>query len=283
MADLQNDLELQIRERQRILDAREVEILERHLIGEVSSHLHDLLHQALDLVQRMNEEIESRPMSTGMALRFKWEVDETAPVGLDAVRRLLLRKDGTWSSGDRRQLGEFLQQQIKSVRENDETGTWADHLNLALDYRNWHRFAIERQQDGRWQRLTRRTHGTGSGGEKAVALTIPQFAAAAAHYQSASPVAPRLILLDEAFVGIDNDMRSKCMGLLAAFDLDFIMTSEREWGCYPTLPGLAIYQLSARQGIDGVGITRWTWNGRQKVRDEDIVFDRSMAIAKVQT
>ena len=218
-------------------------------------------------------------MSTGMALRFKWEIDETAPAGLDDVRRLLLRKDGTWSTADRRQLGEFLQQQIKSVREDYETGTWADHLKLALDYRIWHRFVVERQQDGRWQRLTRRTHGTGSGGEKAVALTIPQFAAAAAHYQSASPIAPRLILLDEAFVGIDNDMRSKCMGLLAAFDLDFIMTSEREWGCYPTLPGLAIYQLSARQGIDGIGITRWTWKGRQKLRHEKTVF-ASMAMAQ---
>jgi len=283
MADLRNDLEVQIRDRQRILDEREIEILERHLIGEVSSHLHDLLHQAMDLVERMNVEIESRPMSTGMALRFKWEVGEEAPSGLDEVRRLLLRRDGTWSAGDRRLLGQFLQEQIKSVREHHEAGTWADHLKLALDYRTWHRFVVERQQDSRWQRLTRRTHGTGSGGEKAVALTIPQFAAAAAHYQSASPAAPRLILLDEAFVGIDNDMRSKCMGLLAAFDLDFIMTSEREWGCYPTLPGLAIYQLSARQGIDAVGVTRWVWNGRQRIRAEKPAFDSSVAITQAHT
>ena len=32
------------------------------------------------------------------------------------------------------------------------------------------------------------------------------------------------------------------------------MTSEREWGCYATLPGLAIYQLATRPGIDAVGI-----------------------------
>jgi uncharacterized protein (TIGR02680 family) len=282
MADLRNDLDVQIRDRQRILDEREIEILERHLIGEVSSHLHDLLHQAMELVERMNDEIESRPMSTGMALRFKWELDEEAPCGLDEIRGLLLRKDGTWSMGDRRQLGQFLQQQIKSVREDYESGTWADHLKLALDYRAWHRFIVERQQDGRWQRLTRRTHGTGSSGEKAVALTIPQFAAAAAHYQSAGPFAPRLILLDEAFVGIDNNMRGKCMGLLAAFDLDFIMTSEREWGCYPTLPGLAIYQLSSRQGLDGIGITRWIWNGRQRIQGEKLVFDTA-SVPQTQT
>jgi hypothetical protein len=137
---------------------------------------------------------------------------------------------------------------------------------VALDYRAWHQFVVERQQDGVWKRLTRRTHGTGSSGEKALALTVPQFAAAAAHYRSADAKAPRLILLDEVFVGIDNDMRGKCMGLLDAFDLDFVMTSEREWACYPTLPGVAIYQLATRPGIDAVYVTRWVWNGRQRVR-----------------
>src|SRR5436309_15167607 len=78
----------------------------------------------------------------------------------------------------------------------------------------------------------------------AIALTLPHFAAAAAFYRTADPLAPRLILLDEAFVGIDADMRAKCMGLINTFDLDFVMTSEREWGCYQTLPGIAIYQLS---------------------------------------
>ncbi|MEM7792702.1 MAG: SbcC/MukB-like Walker B domain-containing protein, partial [Verrucomicrobiota bacterium] len=94
--------------------------------------------------------------------------------------------------------------------------------------------------------------------------TIPQFAAAAAHYRSASPLAPRLIMLDEAFVGIDSATRAKLMGLLETFDLDLVMTSEREWGCYPTVSGLAIYQLSSHPNIDAVGVTRWVWNGQNR-------------------
>jgi hypothetical protein len=43
-----------------------------------------------------------------------------------------------------------------------------------------------------------------------------------------------------------------------------MMTSEREWGCYQTLPGIAIYQLSTRPDIDAIGLTRWVWNGRQR-------------------
>lgn len=271
MPDLRMALSEEVTQRQTLLNAREREILENHLVGEVAIHLHERLRAAEELVREMNDELKARPTSTGMMLRFLWEAVLDGPPGLPEARKRLLAASGTWSPQDRQAVGSFLQQQIQAVRAANDTGTWQEHLAAALDYRTWHQFSIERHQDGQWKRLTRRTHGTGSGGEKAVALTIPQFAAAAAHYRTADPLAPRLILLDEAFVGIDTDMRSKCMDLLHHFDLDFVMTSEREWGCYPTLPGLAIYQLSSRAGFDAVGTTRWVWNGHQRVRDDPVL------------
>jgi len=212
----------------------------------------------------MNEELSLRPTSSGIMLRFAWRIHPEGPAGLEEARKQLLRSEGVWSKADREAIGRFLQQQIRAQQLADETATWQEQLAHALDYRKWHRFEIERQQDGTWKRLTKKTYGTGSGGEKAIALTIPQFAAAAAHYRSAAPTAPRLIMLDEAFVGIDSSTRSKLMGLLATFDLDLVMTSEREWGCYPSVPGLAIYQLSAHPSIDAVGVTHWVWNGQVK-------------------
>lgn len=267
MSELHDALDDEVTNRRLLLDAREREILENHLIGEVSAHLHDRLRAAETLVREMNEELRTRRTSTGMILRFTWEPLDDGPPGLLEARARLLRAGGTWSSAERQALGAFLQERIQSVRTANDAGTWQDHLSVAFDYRTWHQFCVERQQDNVWRRLTRRTHGTGSGGEKAIALTIPQFAAAAAHYRTADPLAPRLILLDEAFVGIDKAMRAQCMGLLRAFDLDFVMTSEHEWGCYATLPGVAIYQLSTRPGIDAVGITRWIWNGRERALD----------------
>jgi len=58
------------------------------------------------------------------------------------------------------------------------------------------------------------------------------------------------------------------MDLLRVFDLDVVMTSESEWGCYLTVPAIAIYQLSAREGIDAVHATRWVWNGKVRLRDD---------------
>lgn len=267
MDELRSALSEEISRRQTLLDAREREVLENHLIGEVAHHLHERLHAGQHFVDRMNEEVRARPMSTGMMLRFTWAPSEDGSTDLRDIRAKLLSDPAAWAPADRRAVGEFLSREIREARAQSEGGTWDDHLRDALDYRRWHVFGIDRHQDGHWKRLTKRSYGTGSGGEKAVLLTVPLFVAAAAHYQSAREFAPRLILLDEAFVGIDSDMRAKCMGLLNVFDLDFIMTSEREWACYSTLPGVAICQLSARPGIDAVHVSRWVWNGKELLPD----------------
>lgn len=134
-----------------------------------------------------------------------------------------------------------------------------DQLSRALDYRRWHRFRVERWQDGQWRKLS----GPASSGERALGLTVPLFAAVASFYSQGSyALAPRLILLDEAFAGIDDTARAHCMGLIREFDLDFVITSEREWACYAELPGVSICQLQRREGIDAVFVSRWTWDGK---------------------
>jgi hypothetical protein len=268
MREFSHLLAEEIVNRRALLSAKELELLENYLIQDVAVEMGKLIREAETLVNGMNAQLLSRPNSTGMTLRFNWEPDGDGPAAFAAARKKLLGDQATWSPADRTALGQFLQEQINRARETDAAGTWQEQLSAALDYRLWHHFHVERRQENKWQRLTRKTHGTGSGGEKAIALTIPQFAAAAAYYDSAASHAPRLILLDEAFVGIDSDMRGKCMGLLNEFDLDFVMTSEREWGCYRSMPGLAIYQLSARAGIDAVWASRFIWNGRERVRQE---------------
>jgi len=267
MAELADALADEIAHREQILTEREREVLENHLVDEVAAHLHERIHEAEHVVRKMSDEVSKRPMSTGMKLRFHWRLSNQDDPGLKEARQRLLGTSGTWSPTDRQALGEFLQRRIQDARSGDEGGTWHQHLSQSLDYRRWHRMEVERFQDERWVPLTRRTHGTGSGGEKTIALIIPQFAAAAAHYSSAYRLAPRIVLLDEAFAGVDPDMRRKCLGLLHEFDLDFVMTSELEWGCYPTVPGLAIYHLTRREGVDAVHATRWVWNGRQRIRD----------------
>ena len=210
-----------------------------------------------------------------MRYRLRWEplsAEEGAPAGLEQAReRLLNTSADLWSAEDRSAVGRMLQQQIAAERSRADAevsgGSLVDQLARALDYRHWHRFRIERQQDGQWRKLS----GPASSGERALGLTVPLFAAIASFYDEhgGNRLAPRLMLLDEAFAGIDDAARAHCMGLVREFDLDFVLTSEREWACYAELPGVAICQLQRREGIDAVFVSRWTWDGRSRRREDD--------------
>jgi uncharacterized protein (TIGR02680 family) len=256
-------LDTEVAQRGRLLSAKERELLENHLVGEVAGALQELITEAEGTVAAMNRDLESRPTSTGMALRLVWRTSKGAPEGLEAVRTRLLRKAvDAWSPDDRATVGGFLQRRIADDRAANPADTWHDQLARAFDYRAWHAFAIQRRTDGAWTSAA----GPASGGERVLAASVPLFAAASSHYSSGHPHAPRLIALDEAFAGVDDDSRAKCLGLLAAFDLDVVMTSEREWACYPTVPGIGIAQLARHEGVDAVLVTPWRWDGSDRVR-----------------
>ncbi|TVQ70362.1 MAG: TIGR02680 family protein [Chromatiaceae bacterium] len=279
--ELAGELAREIERRRELLTARERELVENYLIDEVASHLQDRLMETERQVLRINEELAGRPTSTGMRLRLQWRplaegetsAGLTTPAGLEVTRNRLLRQSmDAWSAQDRHAVGDFIQARIREARENDDAGALQDVLERALDYRYWHRFTVERWQNNRW----RPAYGPASGGERALVITLPLFAAAASHYSSAQAAAPRLIMLDEVFAGVDDDARAKSMGLLAQFDLDAMMTSEREWGCYPEIPGLAIAQLIRREGVDAVFVSRWCWDGAHRIREAspDIPLER---------
>ena len=259
LPELAQALTVEVQDRQRLLDEREREILENHLVSEVASTLQELISAAERRLTHTNAELAERPTSTGMALRLRWVADPNGPHGLVEARARLLRQTAdAWSEEDRAAVGGFLQARIQEVRANDDTGTWIEYLTEAVDYRRWHRFTVERRQAGGW----RPASGPSSGGERVLAASVPLFAAASSYYASAGNAhAPRMVMLDEAFAGVDDSARAKCLGLLAAFDLDVVMTSEREWGCYAEVPGLAIAHLSRVDDVPAVLVTRWEWDG----------------------
>lgn len=266
----------EIAQRRELLTANERELLENHLQAEVASVIQRMLQDADRHVDRINAELDKRPTSTGVRFRLVWEGlpegSDGAPVGLEAARRKLLNTSAdAWSTEDRRVVGDMLQSRIAAERTRADIGggSLLEQLARALDYRRWHRFRVERWQGGKWGRLS----GPASSGERALGLTVPLFAAVASHYSHGShdgyAGAPRLVLLDEAFAGIDREARAHCMALIREFDLDFVMTSESEWGCYAELPGVSICHLLRREGIDAVHVSRWAWDGRTRREDAD--------------
>ncbi len=202
--------------------------------------------------------------ASSVAVRLTWQIDPQLPAGTRARRDLLLKDPVRLSEDDRQALHVFFRQRIEQARAANTAASWEEQLAEVFDYTAWHHFQVdvERGKGLGWEKLTSKLHGALSGGEKAIALHLPLFAAIAAHYQ-AVPLSPRIILLDEVFVGVDTVNRGQVFALLAALDLDLVLTSDHEWGTYRELDGIAVHQLETGSGLDqddAVTSVRFTWD-----------------------
>ncbi|MEU4196809.1 TIGR02680 family protein [Kribbella sp. NPDC026611] len=246
---------------------QERELFDRTLTGNTRRHLANRIRQANELVDLMNTRLEQVRTASKVAVQLVWQTAPDLAAGTRTARDLLLKDPAQLSDDDRESLHRFLRDRVEQARANDTATTWAEQLTQVFDYTAWHHFVVkvDRGKGDGWQPLTRKLHGALSGGEKAIALHLPLFAVVAAHYQSV-PTAPRVILLDEVFVGVDTTNRGQVFALLAALDLDLMLTSDHEWCTYAELPGIGIHQLLTAadgDGDDAVTTARFTWNGHE--------------------
>ncbi|MEV4801703.1 TIGR02680 family protein [Nonomuraea sp. NPDC049421] len=255
--------------RRRDITEAERDLFDRTLAGDTRRHLADRIRQATALVEAMNQRLERVRTASKVAVRLVWQVDPTQSPGTRAARDLLLRDPAGLSEADKEALYVFFRDRVEEARADDSSASWEDQLMKVLDYTAWHRFVVKLDRgDGQgWQDLTRKLHGALSGGEKAIALHLPLFAAVAAHYLT-DPGCPRFILLDEVFVGVDRANRGQVFDLLVNLGLDLVLTSDHEWCEYRELDGIAIHQLITGDGDDAVTTARFVWNGYRTIPAE---------------
>jgi uncharacterized protein (TIGR02680 family) len=254
---------------------RERQLFDQTLTGDTRRHLAERIRQAGALVDAMNARLQRVRTASNVAVRLVWQVAPDLPAGTKAARDLLLKDPVRLTDADRESLHQFFRERIEQARTDDTATSWEQQLAQVFDYTAWHQFVVkaDRANGAGWQLLTKKLHGALSGGEKAIVLHLPLFAAVAAHYQ-AVPQAPRIILLDEVFVGVDTNNRGQVFALLSALDLDLMLTSDHEWCTYPELSGIAIHQLitggdgaDSADSDDAVTTARFVWDGHDLVAD----------------
>lgn len=277
LSELAASLDDQVRRRRETLTAEERELIQRHLLTEVGSHLGERVHAAWALTRKMNEQLAAHPTRGGVSLELAWEVAPDAGAGAEQAAKLLRQDVHLLDEPQRVALASFLHERVRTAREDTEGADMVERLAGALDYRRWHRFSVYRIAAGRKEKLTSRTQGVGSGGEQAKLAHLPLFAATAAYYASARADAPRLLMLDEAFAGIDDSQRGDCMGMLVDLDLDMVLTNYSEWGCYQEIPSVATYHLERIPGRFGVTALRFVWDGNTRSEDDPWLQDRESA------
>jgi hypothetical protein len=268
LGELEAWLEAELHARERTIAEEDRRLFASFLVGGLADALRERIDGAAQLVASMNEALIGCTTSSGMSIELEWNPRQQDEAGLREAVSLLRRDVALLADDARTRLVEFLRARIEDARHSLEQGSSTEHVMAALDYRDWHEFRVIQIRDGKREVLTRRRHQQGSGGEKAVALHLPLFAAAAAQFAAAREESPRMILLDEAFAGNDERMRAQLLGLLERFDLDFVLPSHELWGCYPELSALGIYHLHREPGIPGVATAHFRWDGERRVEVE---------------
>ena len=263
LAQILETLSAEIADREQILTVEERRVFNDALVEEIADHLRHRIHEVRGRVEQMNKVLERSPTAAGKRVQLEWQpLDDDQNTQRAALA--LLRRDVRHLGEDgRRDLVAFFRGRIETARREHGTAgepkPMADTLMDAFDYRKWFAFRLHEQTDAGRVRLTKRRHAVGSGGEQSVLIHLPLFAAAAALYGDTQ--APRLIMLDEALSGIDDETRERVLEATVAFDLDLVMTSHELWGTYRSVPQLAIYQLHRENGSFGVHAIPFIWDG----------------------
>jgi uncharacterized protein (TIGR02680 family) len=247
-----------------LLEQRERTVLEDSLLTALAQQIHSRVLAAKDLVDQMDADTRSKPMSSGMAVGIRWVRSDKLTDQQARVSRLLDRDAAGQGTDGLAELRGLLRAMIHDHRAANPRDTYREVLGSVLDYRSWHTFELRLLQPGRpVERLTRKKHSEMSGGEKSAAIHLPLFAAANALYSSSKPDCPRLIALDEAFAGIDDTFKPELLGLTVKFDLDLFMTGHDLWVTYPTVPVIAHYDMQHDKAAHTLSTLLALWDGEQ--------------------
>ncbi|MFE3320616.1 SbcC/MukB-like Walker B domain-containing protein [Nocardia sp. NPDC059195] len=270
LADFAARIDAARRDQELLLTDAERRILEDALLTGLAQQIHERTSDARELISRMGSEMKQRRMSSGNTIGVHWILADGLSESARSMCKLLDRDTTALSSDDLGSVRAHFAAEIRAARTAHPERSYPEILAATLDYRTWRVFSFTLiSGDGTEDKLTVARHSALSGGEQSVSLHLPLFAAAHVMLDSADPQAPRLLALDEAFAGVDDNGRSELLGLSVQFDLDLFMTGYDLWITYAHVPGCAHYDLAHSTAENTVSATLLVWDSGELLAEHD--------------
>ncbi|MFD6390751.1 TIGR02680 family protein [Nocardia sp. NPDC060259] len=270
LADFAARIDAARRDQELLLTDAERRILEDALLTGLAQQIHERTSDARELISRMGAEMKQRRMSSGNTIGVHWVLADGLSEAARAMCKLLDRDTAALSPEDLGSVRAHFASEIRAARTAHPERSYPEILAATLDYRTWRVFSFTLiNGDGSEDKLTVARHSALSGGEQSVSLHLPLFAAAHVMLDSADPQAPRLLALDEAFAGVDDNGRSELLGLSVQFDLDLFMTGYDLWITYGHVPGCAHYDLAHSTAENTVSATLLVWDSGELLAEHD--------------
>jgi uncharacterized protein (TIGR02680 family) len=262
-------LEESISENDKLLQENDRQLFEDILANTISKKIRTRIYHSEQWVKKMNHLMEAMNTSSGLSFSLVWKSKEAEHEEELPTRELvdLLKLDvNLLRPADFQKLSAHFRVKIvqarKELEEKGEARSFHALMKNILDYRQWFEFQLFFTKTGERKReLTNNAFDKFSGGEKAMAMYVPLFSAVYARYEGARQDSPRLVSLDEAFAGVDENNIRDMFRLLEELKLNFIINSQSLWGDYDTVPSLAICELVRPNNANFVSVIRYRWNG----------------------
>lgn len=265
-----------IDETELLIQKKDRELFEDILSQTISRQLTDRIAESRKWVSDMSQLMKEMDTSMSLFFSLDWKpckAENDMQLDTTELEQILLRDHTLLTIEDIEKVAAHFRSRIRMEKlKLEEKGDMINYMDLvrdALDYRRWFEFHMYfRRGEGERKLLTNAAFNRFSGGEKAMAMYVPLFAAVNAQYKKAEQEDhPRIIALDEAFAGVDDKNISSMFELVHKLDFDYIMNSQALWGCFETVKGLRIAELSRPQDSQIVSVILYTWNGREKILD----------------
>ncbi|WP_010232996.1 TIGR02680 family protein [Clostridium arbusti] len=260
-----------IEELKLLISTEERRIFEEVLLNTISSKISAKIYLSRQWVDKINSLMEERDTSSGLTLSLKWIPQKAEREDQLDITELLdmMERGGRANDHDMKKLavhfGDKVREAIRSHEETGEARNYQSIIKEVLDYRKWFEFKLfYTKKNERKRELTNNAFFQFSGGEKAMSMYIPLFSAVYARYENARKDCPRIIAMDEAFAGVDENNIRDMFKLLKDLKLDYVLNSQILWGDYDTVDNLSICELLREENDDIVSVIRYHWNGIEK-------------------
>lgn len=266
-------IEETIEETKNLVDNDDRHLFEEILIGAVGRKIRERIYAAKSWVDSMNKLMKSLNTSSGLSFSLNWKpkpaIDENE-MDVKEIVDILNSEVGLLKQSDIKKVATHFRTKFakaeKEFKEKDSIVSFYNIIKEELDYRKWFEFQfMYKKANEQSKELTNNAFFKLSGGEKAMAMYIPLFASVCARYQSAKKDCLRIISLDEAFAGVDDNNIRDMFRILTELDLEYIINSQVLWGEYDTVPSISICELISDVNQKIVSVMRYHWNGNKRV------------------
>ncbi|MBA4493433.1 TIGR02680 family protein [Paenactinomyces guangxiensis] len=256
-------------QQEQLLENKDKELYQEVILNSIGRIIRSRITRAENWIKEMNRIMDERNPSSSLKFSLQWKpktAGTEAELDTKELVHLLSGDSRILKDEDLTRIRNHFQVKINQAREQlrEQGGGDSFHqlIKKMLDYRDWYQFVLyaKKEHENR-KEMTNHVFEKYSGGEKAMAMYIPLFAAAYSRYSSANKDAPKIIALDEAFAGVDENNIADLFDVVEKLGFNYVMNSQALWGDYDKVKSLSICEIVRPKNAPFVTVMRYHWNG----------------------